>query len=173
MSLTQLQDRHTLADLNAIGKMLRDGLFDEDVTEDELLELANQLAEVDGAIEDKAVGYAQVISRAESEAAYIKAEEERLADRRKTIEKRKEKLEQRFATLMLDYGRDRIETTLTTIKIREKSKVVAKVTAANLPEEFISIGKPSRTANLTALREALERGEATEYAEFRHGVTWR
>lgn len=165
----------TLHELTALSRRLRDLMFEDDTTEDQLVELANEFAEIDAAIEDKALAYAQVFSRTETEIQAIKAEEERLKNRRKVIENGKSRLEQRFAALCLDDGREKIETTLTTITIRENARVelASGVTPAKLPEQFVKLGAPSKSANLTALREALERGEATEYAALHHGVSIR
>jgi hypothetical protein len=161
----------SLYGLTAISKAIRERMFEEDTTEDELVGLATQLGECEERIEDKVDAYRSLIARFTNEAEFHKSEAARIATRAKKLETSASRLEQHMANLLLDDGKTKVDLPTATVVIRANSRVVALVTPKDMPDQFVTLGTAPRNVNKTALREALEAGQAEGFAKFEHGVT--
>jgi len=158
-------------ELKELVKALVFAVVDPEITDERRAELAAQLAEVDAEVEEKAEAYVHVIKRLESEAEIQLAESNRIKYRSMRLTEDADRLRQRLADLCLETGRGKIEMSFATVNVTRNGWIYVKAKPADIPDDYVTIGKPPRTANKTLLREALEKGEATEYAEFRHTVT--
>jgi hypothetical protein len=114
----------------------------------------------------KADGFAMYVRGVEALCGAIRAEEERLAARRKARENRVAALK-RYALQALErMGRPKIEGTLFTLaRQRGKDAVVVHVGPEQLPAEYVRTVPATITVDKTALYTALKAGVAVDGAE--------
>lgn len=84
---------------------------------------ADQLDALSAAFDEKAEATALYIKNLTAFVGNVKAEEAALAERRKTAEKRVERLKDLLASSMLSVGRDKVETARTKIGFRKSTQV--------------------------------------------------
>ena len=125
--------------------------------------IADTLESITSILEDKADNIACLIKNLNAEAEAIKAEETRLAERRKSKEKTAERMKEYLSETLLRSGYDKIETARNKISFR-KSEVVSVADEA----EFIAWASKNRddlltfkepTLNKTAIKKAIASGE--------------
>ena len=115
--------------------------------------------------DEKLDHYAAFIRELEARAAARREESRRLAERARQDEDRARYLKQRLVTFFDEHGLKTVETRryrLTMARSGGKAPVVLRVDPDDLPADFQRI---QVRANLDAIREALERGEALDFAE--------
>lgn len=134
-------------------RAVEDGLIPEEA-------FADTLEGIVGEIEDKADNIACVIKSIDAEILAIKAEEDRLADRRKAKESRKEWLKNYLSEALINCGLDKVETARNKITFR-KSEAVEISEGVKLPERFITV-KTTEAPNKTELKNAIKSGEIIE-----------
>ena len=118
------------------------------------------LADIQGEISEKLDGYAMVIKNIESDIAGLKAEEKRLAERRKAMENNVVQMKERMAETLKTVDGQRLKTEKFTFSFRKSSKVeVADMDS--LPQQFIKV---ERTVSRSELAKALKAGEPIEGA---------
>ena len=88
----------------------------------------------------------------------VKAEEAALAERRKTAEKRVERLKDLLASSMLSVGRDKVETARTKIGFRKSTQVQIDDEGA-LPPDFVTTTVTTKP-DKTAIKKAIQAGQA-------------
>lgn len=120
-----------LYDLTNQYKMLQQFVEENDA---EGFELA--LSQIEGDIASKLEGYAMVIKNIESDIAGIKAEEKRLADRRKAMEANVDRMKQAMQDALLTVEGNRLKTDKFTFSFR-KSTVVKVEDETLIPPQFI------------------------------------
>lgn len=86
----------------------------------------------------------------------MKAEEAALAERRKTAEKRVERLKDLLASSMLSVGRDKVETARTKIGFRKSTQVQIDDEGA-LPPDFVTTTVTTKP-DKTAIKKAIQAG---------------
>lgn len=84
-------------------------LYDSELPVDEIIEAANA---IEGMFEDKADSYAMILRSMDSDCDSIKAEEQRLAERRKSLENRRESFKKALEEQMIDTGKEKFKTAL-------------------------------------------------------------
>ena len=102
----------------------------------------------------------------EAEAAKIKAEETRLAARRKSIENNAARINDRLYKAMKSTGKTKFKTTLFSFSIAAnggKIPVVIDVDTADLPDEFVIITEKPDTE---AIRAYIEKHGTCAYAHY-------
>lgn len=114
------------------------------------------LASLEDAIEQKAENIAKIIRTLTSEAEAIKAEEQRLANRRKALENRVEGLKQYLATSLEQAGLEKVKTPTFTVSFRTNRASVTILDETLIPEEYFKVTK---TPMKDAIRELLEQGQ--------------
>ena len=132
--------------------------------------IADTLESVTSLLEDKADNVACVIKNMQAEVDAIKAEEDRLATRRKVKEKRVEYLTKYLSDILLKAGYEKVETARNKITFRknppkvfiENEKAFIEWALENRKDAFLNFGKP--TVNKTAIKQALADGEEIEGA---------
>ena len=102
---------------------------------------ADQLDALSAAFDEKAEATALYIKNLTAFVGNVKAEEAALAERRKTAEKRVERLKDLLASSMLSVGRDKVETARTKIGFRKSTQVQIDDAGQNGNQE----GDPGRT----------------------------
>jgi len=145
-------------DLLALQEML------EESVEDQLL--TDTLEAVQGEYEFKLENYCKVIKNLEADITGIKAEEKRLADKRKVLENNIERLKKAMFDSMKATNTPKVKGQLFTVAIQRNGGVVPinydkknKDITAKLPDELVNIVE---SPNLEAIRELLEAGKVVE-----------
>lgn len=131
-------------------------LEDPDV-DDELI--ADTLEGIDGELEVKADGYARVMRQMDADAKAIKAEEERLANRRKSLENRAANLKSRLQQMMEITGKVKFKTELFSFGIQKNpaAVVIDEQYIENIPEEYLIRQDPK--IDRAKLKEDLKAGK--------------
>ena len=88
----------------------------------------------------------------------MKAEEAALAERRKSAEKRVERLKDLLASSMLSVGCDKVETARTKISFRKSTQVQID-DEASLPPDFVTTTVTTKP-DKTAIKKAIQAGQA-------------
>ena len=88
---------------------LMDMLCDEEVDEQTIMDT---LEVIDGEIEEKAENYAKIIQQMQADTAMLKAEEERLCMRRKSLENRSQNLKTVLKSNLEFIGKTKFKTAL-------------------------------------------------------------
>ena len=117
--------------------MLEDPDVDEELINDTLEALGGEL-------EVKADGYARVMRQMDADAKAIKAEEERLANRRKSLENRTAALKSRLQQMMEVTGKVKFKTELFSFGIQKNPAAVVmdEQYIENIPECYLIIQEP-------------------------------
>lgn len=128
--------------------------------------IADTLEAIGGEIEDKAENTAIVMKELEAEAAKLKAEEQRLKDRRTKVENNIKDIKQRLFDAMKMTGKEKFKTELFSFSIAKnggKIPVIVDVETADLPDDLVTIiEKP----NLDAIAAYLEKHPESKYGHF-------
>lgn len=123
----------TLFDLTGKWLDLYDMADDPDMDADMWFDTIEGL---EGEIEDKADGYAKVIAQLNADAAAIKAEEDRLYSRRKTIENRVTNMKSRLQGMMEITGKKKIKTELFSFGIQKNPASVVIDDESKVPAGY-------------------------------------
>lgn len=149
-----------LYDLKESYKTILDNIDNED------FDLSGVLETLDDAIEDKADGYARVITQAKAEIDSIDAEIKRLTTMKKSRKNTVDRLKENLFNAMKETGKTKFKTDLFAFSIAKnggKIPVVVDVETADLPDDLVNIvEKP----DLDALRDYIERTGDLTYAHF-------
>lgn len=128
--------------------------------------IADTLEAIGGEIEDKAENTAIVMKELEAEAAKLKAEEQRLKDRRTKVENNIKDIKQRLFDAMKMTGKEKFKTELFSFSIAKnggKIPVIVDVETADLPDDLVTIiEKP----NLDAIAAYLEKHPESKFGHF-------
>ena len=129
---------------------------DPDIDEQAFLDT---LEGIEGALEDKADNYAKIMRMLETDAKGIKAEEERLAKRRKTIEGNVSRMKSALQYAMESTGKVKFKTTLFSFGIQNNpaSVVMDEQDIENIPERFLKYKDPEIDRN--AIKDAIKAGD--------------
>jgi hypothetical protein len=114
---------------------------------------------IDGALEDKAEGYAKVIRTLEGDAAACDAESKRLRNKKQTIENNIRRMKQALQITMEVTGKTKFKTALFSFNIQKNtpSVVMDEQYIENIPERFLVRKDPE--INRKAIKDAINAGE--------------
>lgn len=101
---------------------------------------------IDGAIEEKADGYAKVIAEITASADAIKAEKARLDSREKALRNHADSLKRALQATMEITGKTKFKTTLFSFGIQKNPPSLKISEGAQIPEEFL-IPQPPKVDN--------------------------
>ena len=123
---------------------------------------ADTLEGIEGAIEDKADGYAKVIRTLEGDAAACDAESKRLRNKKQTIENNIKRMKQALQYAMEATGKTKFKTPLFSFGIQKNPAAVVMDEGCieNIPERFLIPQDP--VIDKKAIKEALKAGEDLE-----------
>lgn len=144
--------------------------------EDESMDLAvieDTLQSIEGAIEEKAVNIAKFMQSMKADAEAIKAEEKRLADRRKAIENRQKQLKEYLQQQMELAGLDKIKTATHTIAIQNNPPAVVITDETAIPPSYLTIIPEQYVPDKKRIAEAFKNGECVPGCELRQGKSLR
>lgn len=121
--------------------------------------IADTLESIESEIEVKADNVACLLKGIDAEVEAIKAEETRLAERRKAKEKRRERIKEYLATTLIAMGKTEVETARNRISFRKSEKTLIEDKNAFIEwasrnnDSLLTYSKP--TISLTAVKEAI------------------
>lgn len=124
--------------------------------------LADTMEAVEGELEIKAENYAKVMKNLEADVVAIKAEIDRLSERKKTIENNIKNMKSALQMAMETTGKTKFKTELFSFGIRKNapSVIMDEPYIENVPERFLKYSEP--TINRSAIKEAIQNGEDLE-----------
>lgn len=159
----------TLYELTGEYLELLDMLSDPDV-DPELI--ADTLEAMDGQLEVKAEGYGVIIKDMEAEAAKFKAEAERMAKKKKTLENNITKLKEHLKASMIVLDKKKIQTEHFSFTVKTNPPTCEIDDDKMLPDEY-KIPQPPKT-DMKKLLEDLKKlpeGETVEYAHIKRSTS--
>lgn len=133
--------------------------------------LEDTLESIDGALADKLESYAMLIRNIESDVEGLKAEEKRLADRRKTMENGIKRMKTAMQDAMLSTGQQKIQGEKFTFTIQKNPPALKVVDESLIPKEFFVPAAP--TIDKKAIMEQLKNGTKIAGAEITQGESMR
>lgn len=128
----------TLYDITGKYGLLMDRLEEDGADVEEILGLFEQLGED---LKEKADGYGKIRANYKAQIEAVKAEEKRLADKRKHYESIVQKLETRLFDAMKQMNCPKIETDLFSFKIQKNGGVAPVIITApdQIPPEYLNV----------------------------------
>jgi hypothetical protein len=144
----------------------------EDDTTD-LTVITDTLESIEGAIEEKAANIANFIRSLDYDAEAIKAEEKRLADRRKAIENRIAAIKRYIQCQMESTGIDKIKTPTQTISLQKNPPALVVSDDKAVPPQYLVVIPEHYEVDKTRIKEALKNGEIVPGCELTQGKSLR
>lgn len=152
------------ADFSAVLAMAMDPEIDADAINDTLEAIGCE-------IEVKAENTAIIISELEAEAAKIKVEETRLAERRKTYENHAARLKDGLYNAMKTTGKEKFKTTLYSFNIQKNPVKLVIDNESKIPKKYF-VPQPAKL-DAAKLKEDLKAGAVRKYAHLEQGESLR
>lgn len=160
LALYEISNQY-LADLNKLN--------DLDLDEQTFLDTLEGLS---GELEQKAINVAMYIKNLEVSADAIKQAEKSMADRRKAIENKNDKIRKYLLENMLKTGITKIECPHFVLSVRKNPAAVEVLMQDAIPDEYFDIPEPPPpTLNKKRLAEDLKAGVVIEGARLTQGNT--
>lgn len=144
--------------------VLDGGMVVEEETGEIIFDSTN-LDELKAAYEDKLEACALYLKNLESDAEAIKAEEKALADRRRTIERKAERMRDYVSSCVQDVAGCKFETPRVSLSLR-KSKRVDVFDLGAVPGEYV-VRKETIQPDKKAIKDAIGSGESVPGAVVR------
>ena len=155
---------NTLYTLNEQYEAVMNMLYSEDT---DIQTVLDTLEGIEGEIEDKADGYAKIISALKADAKIIKEEETRLYDRRKAIENKADMLKSNLEGVMKSTGKTDFKTALYSFKIQKNPTSVVIDDEGKIPNTYL-IEQPAKI-DKKAIMEVLKDGGCFAFAHLEQG----
>lgn len=124
------------------------------------------LDEINDELEAKADGYARVIRNMEGDIDAFKAEEKRLAEKRRSLESAVDKLKQDLFNSMKSTGKTKFKTELFNFAIQKNCgavPIIVDVPVDDLPDDLVII---TEKPDLKAIKKLIEETGDLTYAHF-------
>ena len=158
-----------LYDLTADYRRLQE-LMDEDIDQEAV---RDTLEAIEGAIEVKAKNIAVLVQSMGNDADIIKAEEQRLAARRKAIENRQKWLKDYLQYNMEAVGIDKFKTPTHTIALQNNPPALNIYDEGKIPASYMTIIPERWEVDKQAVKEDLKAGAEVPGAELTRGKSLR
>ena len=152
--------KSTLYELTGEWLELYDMADDPDIDADTWFDT---MEAVEGELEDKADGYAKVIAQLNADTLAIKGEEERLYNRRKTIENRIKYMKDRLQQMMEMTGKTKFKTAMHSFGISKNPQSVYIFEGAEIPDTYLIPQEPK--IDKKAILADLKAGKTFDFAE--------
>ncbi len=144
----------TLYELTNDWLMLMEMAEDPDIEEEVFMDTLEGL---DGAIEDKADGYAKLIRQLEHDAEACDAEAKRFTEKKKILEHKIDRMKKSLQGTMELMGKTKIKTSLFSFNIQNNpASVVVEVDIDKIPKKYLKPADP--TIDKKLLKEDLKAG---------------
>lgn len=147
------------ADYMAVLEMAQDPGIDPQA-------ITDTLEAISGEIKDKAENTAIILNELEAEVIKVKTEEQRLKERRASLENNVKNIKQRLFDAMKLTGKEKFRTPLfnfSIVKNGGKIPVIVDVDTADLPDDLVTI---TEKPNLDAIAAFLENNPESKFAHF-------
>ena len=118
---------------------------------------------IDGALEDKAEGYAKVIRTLEGDAAACDAESKRLRNKKQTIENNIKRMKAALQYAMEVTGKTKFKTPLFSFNIQKNGYSVSILDESKIPDKYLIPQEPQ--VDKRAIVADLKGGEQYSWAE--------
>ena len=144
----------TIYELTDAYKTVEDMLYDGETDEQTIMDT---LEAIDGEIEEKADNYAKLIKNLQADAMALKAEEERMYARRKSLENKAQRLKDRLQANLEFIGKTKFRTLLFSFSIAKnggKQPLSITDNLDEIPGKYL-IPQPPKVNN-DAIRELLQ-----------------
>lgn len=158
-----------LYELTEMYKNIWDLVEDDEV---DLDTLETALSQVEDNLEVKAENIAKLIKGIDGDIDTLKAEEKRLADKRRVLENKQKNIKGYLENQLRVMGIDKVKTPLFTVALQKNPPSVEIVNEDLIPEQF---KKTVTTTTIVKkdLLEALKSGQVIEGAEIKQGKSLR
>lgn len=140
-----------------------------DMMDDENIDpqaITDTMEAVEGDLKMKAENYAKIMKNISGDIEKLKAEEKRIANRRKSLENNVDVMKQKLFETMKTTGKEKFKTPLFSFSIAKnggKLPIVIDVDYASLPDDLVVVDKKP---NLESIRSLLEAGGECKIAHF-------
>ena len=158
----------TLYELTGNALLLQHLVENQDIDEQTFLDTMESLQ---FEIEEKADAYAMVMNGIKGDIEAIKAEEKRLADKRKVLTNRHDTMKQNLENSMKKIGITKIKTLLFSFNIQKNPASLKIDDESKIPSNFF-VPQPNKLDN-AMLKEALKSGDVIEGARLESGESLR
>jgi len=138
---------------------LQQALDNDELTNAQLEELLDAVDETKGTLRQKVDGIARLISNLDSDIGRFKAEEQRLAKRRKTIENKKERLRHWVRTSMDVLNVPSVKTDVHNVTLSAPQDKVVVTKLGEVPPEYLHPPKPREVDKKKVLKAFVDDGE--------------
>jgi len=147
-----------------------------DLVEDETIDLSiveTALKTVEGAIQEKAQNLAVFIKSLGADIEVIKAEEKRLADRRKALENRQAGIKNYLQSQLEMAKLGKIKTAVITVSIQNNPPAVQIIDEAIIPAQYKTIVPQTFTIDKKSIADDIKKGISVPGAESTQGRSLR
>lgn len=144
-------------------------LIEEGAPEEAFIEALNA---IDGELSEKLENYASVIKNIESDVAGIKAEEGRLADRRKAMENSIKRMKENMQNVMVASGQTKVKGEKFNFTVQKNPPSLKVLDDAVIPPQFISV-EEVRNIDKKAILAELKNGAEIQGVEIQQGESIR
>jgi hypothetical protein len=138
---------------------------------DQDLEMA--LTQIKGEITEKAISIGKMVRAIDYDIDTLKAEEKRLADRRRALENKRDNIKRYIQTQMEKVGLDKIKSPLLTVSIQNNPPAVQIADEKLIPARFLTIIPEQKVPDKKAIAEVLKSGEEVPGASLTQGKSLR
>lgn len=128
--------------------------------------ITDTMEAVEGELEIKAENYAKIMKNISGDIEKLKAEEKRIANRRKSLEHNVDVMKQKLFETMKTTGKEKFKTPLFSFSIAKnggKLPIVIDVDCSSLPDDLVVV---DRKPNLDLIRSMLETEGENQLAHF-------
>ena len=139
-----------------VQELIESGEYDKEMLE-------TTLECIDCELEEKADGYARIIRNMEVTIAGLKAEEERLGQRRKAMENGVKGLKENLLFAMQTTGKVKFKTELFSFNVQKNPAKLVLVEGAEIPAEYLIEQEPK--VDTAGIKEQLKMGEVFDFAK--------
>ena len=153
--------------LYEIGKQYQEILSIDESDPDMLAAKKQALDEINESLEIKADNIARFIRNLDADITALKAEEERLAEKRKTLQNKQAWLKEYLFNTLKALNLQSVKAGIFTVAIRKNPPSVAVKDQTLIPQEFFIPVEPK--LDLRAIAEKLKAGERVPGAELTQG----
>jgi len=147
-----------------------------DLVEDETIDLSiveTALKTVEGAIQEKAQNLAVFIKSLGADIEIIKAEEKRLADRRKALENKQSGIKNYLQSQLEMAKLDKIKTAVITVSMQNNPPAVRIIDEAIIPAQYKTIVPQTFTIDKKSIADDIKKGISVPGAESTQGRSLR
>ena len=146
--------------MSSIYEITQDYLYLMEMAEMEEVDaqmVADTLEAVEGELEYKAEAYAKIMKNLEGDIQALKSEEERLSQKRKTIENNIKRMKEALQSVMEVTGKTKFKTQLFSFGIQNNApSVVVTADIKDIPAEYLRVKEPE--VDKTAIKKAIQEG---------------